>query len=343
MLNQTRLLYILLILPLFSVAQIGGKATYQFLNLVSSARQASLGGKVISVKDDDVNFATWNPALINSGMDGKLAFNYVDYFSDVNYGSVAYAHSFDSLGTFVAGVTFVDYGKFIKATEYGEEEGQFSANELALNVGYSYQIDSSWTVGANAKIINSVLDSWNSYGAAVDLGVTYFMPEKDMMLALVLRNAGMQLKAYSGHDKENEKLPFEIQFGISQVLEHLPLQWSVTFENLQKLDLSFSNPSFSTSSLEGEEIEEEVSILNKAVRHVVIGAELFPKRNFSVRGSYNFRRAAEMRLANYKYFGGFSFGFGMKVKKFRINYGRSLYHPAGGTNHFSIVTDLDEF
>ncbi len=50
-----------------------------------------------------------------------------------------------------------------------------------------------------------------------------------------------------------------------------------------------------------------------------------------------------MELQELKSFGGLSFGFGMKIKKFRINYGRSLYHPAGGTNHFSIITDLNEF
>jgi len=339
--NQFKiLLFVLLVLPVFSDAQIGGKGTYQFLNLVSSARQTALGGRVISVKDGDVNIAKWNPATINSSMEGKVAFNYVDYFSDVKYGSASYAHNFEGLGTFVANVTYVNYGDFV-LSNYGENEGSFSANELALSVGYSYQIDSLWAVGANAKIINSVLDTWNSFGLAMDFGVTYKVPNKNIMLALVMRNVGSQFKTYSGHDFE--KLPFEIQFGISQELEHLPLQWSLTLENLQQWDVSYSNPSFSSTNLEGETEEEKISILNKAMRHVVVGAELFPRRNFSVRVGYNFRRAAEMKLADYKYFGGFSFGFGMKVKKFRVSYGRSLYHPAGGTNHFSIITDLGEF
>lgn len=341
MLNHTKLLLlILLIIPLLSTAQVGGKSTYQFLNLVSSARQSALGGKVISVRDDDVNFAKWNPALINKQMDGKVAFNYVDYFSDVNYGSVAYGHSFDSVGTFVASIVYVNYGDFIRS-ENGEDEGSFSASELAINLGYSYEIDSSWTVGANVKVINSVLDIWNSFGVATDFGVSYKVPNKNVLLGLVVRNIGMQISTYSG--QEREKLPFEIQFGISQELEHLPLQWSLTLENLQQLDLSFSNPSYTSIDLEGNEVVEEITLLDKAARHVVIGAELFPRKSFSARVSYNFRRAAEMKTLNYKYFGGFSFGFGMKIKKFRINYGRSFYHPAAGTNNFSITTDLGAF
>jgi len=341
MLNRFIILLIFVLsLPLFSVAQVGGRGTYQFMNLVSSARQSALGSKVISVKDEDVNFAIFNPALINEGMDGKVSFNYVDYFTDVNYGSFAYGRDFDSIGTFVASITYVNYGDFIRS-EDGEELGKFSANEMALNIGYAYEIDSSWAVGANAKIINSVLDSWNSYGMAFDFGVVYNVPNKNIMLAFVMKNVGMQFKTYSGH--EREKLPFELQLGITQELEHLPLQWSLTLDNLQQLDVSYSNPSATTIDADGNEVIEEVSLLNKAMRHVIIGAELFPRRSFSVRLGYNFRRAAEMNLQDKKNFGGFSFGFGMKIKKFRISYGRSVFSPAGGTNNFSIVTDLNAF
>ncbi|MFY8111996.1 MAG: penicillin-binding protein, partial [Flavobacterium sp.] len=44
---------ILLCLPVFG--QIGGRYTYQFLNLVTSPRQAALGGKIVTIYDEDVN------------------------------------------------------------------------------------------------------------------------------------------------------------------------------------------------------------------------------------------------------------------------------------------------
>jgi predicted Na+-dependent transporter len=40
---------------------------------------------------------------------------------------------------------------------------------------------------------------------------------------------------------------------------------------------------------------------------------------------------------------GFSMGLGLKVSKFHIAYGRSTYHLAGATNHFSLTTSLSEF
>ena len=40
---------------------------------------------------------------------------------------------------------------------------------------------------------------------------------------------------------------------------------------------------------------------------------------------------------------GFSWGFGIRISKFHLNYGRASYHLAGASNHFSITTDLSSF
>ena len=81
-------------------AQIGGDNTYGFLNLTSSARVSALGGNAIAVKDDDPNLAFDNPSLLNKSMDYKLAFNYIKYFADINYGVVSFTKHIDSVGTF---------------------------------------------------------------------------------------------------------------------------------------------------------------------------------------------------------------------------------------------------
>jgi len=40
---------------------------------------------------------------------------------------------------------------------------------------------------------------------------------------------------------------------------------------------------------------------------------------------------------------GFSFGIGMNISKFKIDYGRSSYHLSGQINTFSIRTNLSTF
>ena len=51
-----------------SNAAIGGNYVYQYLNIPSSARVASLGGTYITVKDDDINCGMQAPSLLNSEM-----------------------------------------------------------------------------------------------------------------------------------------------------------------------------------------------------------------------------------------------------------------------------------
>src|SRR5580765_3999070 len=90
-------LFILLLFGIFNstYCQVGGESVYKFLNLVSSPRQAALGGKTITTYDYDVNQPLYNPATINEEMDGKLSVNYGNYFGDVTYGTAAYAYTYD--------------------------------------------------------------------------------------------------------------------------------------------------------------------------------------------------------------------------------------------------------
>ena len=69
------LLYLLV--SVVTMAQIGGESTYQFLNLVSSPRQAALGGKVLTNIDYDVTQALFNPATINVEMDNPVSYTHL--------------------------------------------------------------------------------------------------------------------------------------------------------------------------------------------------------------------------------------------------------------------------
>ena len=76
-----------------SYSQIAGESTYQFLNIPSSPRHLALGGKNVTIQDDDVISGLFNPSSINQEMDNMLSVNYFTYFSDISYGSLAYALS----------------------------------------------------------------------------------------------------------------------------------------------------------------------------------------------------------------------------------------------------------
>lgn len=95
------------------MAQVGGESTYQFLNLVSSPRQAALGGKVLTNVDYGVAQGFYNPPTINPEMDNQLALNYTSYLGVISYGTASYAYIVNRhIQTFHAGITYINYGSF---------------------------------------------------------------------------------------------------------------------------------------------------------------------------------------------------------------------------------------
>jgi hypothetical protein len=324
-----------------SFGQVGGRAIYQFLDLGTSPRQAALGGKLITIYDSDVNQALFNPATINEKMDNHLSLNYGSLFGEVTYGTASYAYTFDRrTQTFHAGVNYVNYGSFEGFDENGLETASFTGSEIALSAGYAFNIPySDVYVGANAKLISSTLESYNSFGGAIDLGAIYIDDYNDINIALAIRNIGMQFTTYAG---EKERLPLEIIAGISQQLENVPLRWHLTLENLQQWDVSFSNPARAQGNIDGGSTPEKVGFVNNALRHVIVGAELFPEKAFNVRMGYNFRRGQELSIQERRTFSGISLGFGLRFNKIKFDYSYSRYTLAANTSLFGLTINFQD-
>lgn len=337
---QKSIFYFMLFLSTTVFSQIGGKNVYQFLNLAQSARQAALGGKTVTVVDYDVNQAFYNPATINEKMSNRLSTNFGNYYGEVTYGTAAYAYTYDKhLQTFHAGVSYINYGSFEGRDELGNPTSDFTGSEAALSLGYAYNLP--WTdvyMGVNAKLISSTLESYDSWGAAVDLGLLYIDIQNDINYGLAVRNLGAQITPYAD---TREKLPLSIDAGISQLLENVPIRWHMTFENLQQWNIAFSNPNRAQGSLDGSTQEEKVSFFNNALRHLILGAELFPEKGFNIRLGYNFRRGEELRIIEQRHFSGISVGFGLRIGKIKFDYSYSRYTLAANTSLFGLMVDLN--
>ncbi|MGZ0017091.1 type IX secretion system protein PorQ [Yeosuana sp. AK3] len=327
------------IISVVTMAQVGGESTYQFLNLVSSPRQAALGGKVLTNVDFDVAQGLYNPATINVEMDNQFALNYTSYLGGISYGTAAYAYTVDRrTQTFHAGITYINYGTFDGFDENGVSTGTFTGNEAALSFGYALQLGySDFYFGANVKFITSKLEQYNSIGIASDFGLLYINDYLDFHAALVVRNFGTQITTYAGLQ---EDLPFEIDFGMSQRLENVPIRWHITLENLQEWPIAVSNPARVTTDLSGNQTPEKVGFLGKVIRHTILGAELFPEGGFNIRLGYNFRRAEELRIVDQRNFSGLSAGFSIKLNKMRFSYTHAKYTSAANSNFFGLQIDL---
>ena len=320
-------------------AQLGGESTYQFLNLISSPRQAALGGKVLTNVDYDVTQGLYNPATINVEMDNQLALNYANHLGGISYGTAAYAYTVDRrTETFHAAVTFVNYGSFDGYDESGNSTGRFTGNETSISFGYSLQIGfSDFYAGANLKLISSKLEQYTSLGGAFDFGLIYIDESLDFNAAVVIRNVGTQFTTYAGL---NEPLPLEIDLGLSQKLQNVPIRWHLTFENLQQWPIAAANPARATTDFNGNQTQEQIGFLTNIIRRTIIGLELFPENGFNIRMGYGFRRAEELRILEQRNFSGLSFGIGLKFNNLRFSYTHARYSAASNTSFLGVQISL---
>lgn len=329
-----------------SFGQIGGENVYEFLTLPNSARITALGGHLVSVMDDDAALAFQNPAVLNASMSGQISFSHAFYLADVDYGQVSYAHRFGKF-THFAGFQYINYGNFQLADETGLITGEFSANELAALVGFGFQYSERLSLGATLKGVSSRFETYDSYGMMADVGLSYQDTSKRVGLSFVIKNLGGQLTTYREGDRE--KIPFDVQIGISKQLKYLPFRYTFTFHNLHRWNIRYDDPnSDAAQTLFGEGEVERSSygeFADNFFQHVVISGEflLGRKQNLRLRAAYNHQRRSELMVDNTLGLMGFSLGFGLKVNRFRIDYGRGFYHLAGNNNHLTISTNINEF
>ncbi|MBK8879746.1 MAG: type IX secretion system protein PorQ [Haliscomenobacter sp.] len=331
---------------------IGGRSTFAFLGLPASGRIAALGGSLISVADDDVNLGLGNPALLNPKMHRQLAFNHSFFTGGSQFGYAAYGHHLPNLAaTFQLGVKYINHGE-IEATDiFFQEQGIFKVKETAIVLGGAFALDERIQVGANVRFISSTLADLQSVGLAADIGMLYQDTSRKLAVGIVLTHLGTQLSTYSGNPDLREPLPFEMQLGLSKQLRYLPFRFSLVYRDLQRWNVLYDDPNQENGTLfigDGDTSKEPGKFgrqVDNFFRHLVFSGELLlgARENFRLRAAYDHRLRKELTAQGFGSAAGFSFGAGVKISRFRLDYGRSNYHLAGGINHFSISTNLEEF
>lgn len=327
--------------------QLGGQHIYEFLSLPSSGRVTALGGSVISIIDDDISLAYHNPAALNSEMHNRLNFSHNIHFADISNGYFSYGRHLEKLGitTHVA-MNYIDYGEFVAADVNDVINGTFDAGETAIVLGASKKMNERIVLGANFKTIFSRFENYNSLGLAADLGLNYIGADSSFVFSIVANNIGGEINSYTNNYRGSA--PFNLQIGFTKKLRHLPFRVGVIADNLQMWNVRYDDPnSVVETNLFGE--TEEQSDFSKAsdnfFRHFVFSGEflLGRKGNLRLRIAYRHLRRQELAVEGFRSLAGFSGGFGIKVSKFRLDYGVGYHHLAGATNHITLSTGLNEF
>jgi hypothetical protein len=328
------LILIFISIPTFVFAQIGGKRSFEFLNIPSNPKMAALGGRNITSSHGDPNMFLANPALLESGMHNHFSANYLNYFADIGFSSVTYSYNINPQTTLGAGLIYMGYGNFDGYDDSGNESGNFQANEFAIVTGGSHKLG-NFSLGANMKLAGSNIASFRASALLFDMGMVFVHPDHDLKIGMAFQNLGFYLSRYETLTKA--RLPFEMQLGISFKPEHAPVRLSITAFNLTRTDGTYFDPGSRFTLI------EEPGRFDRIFRHVNIGAEFLLSKNVNLRAGYNHLLRKELKLEQHGGLAGFSLGMMFRVKAFEFAYSNQIYHVAGGAHYFGVTSNLNSF
>ena len=284
------------------------QTAYNFLRLPVSAHAAALGGDNITIIEDDPSLMFSNPALLSSVSDKSINLNFMTYMAGATTASASYNRIIKQKATVAVTAQYMDYGKMKEMDANNVQTGEFSAKDIAVSGVFSYMLSDKITGGITAKVINSYIGDYSSWAVGVDLGLNYYDPEREWSVSKKKKNLGGQLKAY---DDEYEKMPLDVQLGVSKRFNALPFRLSATLVDLNHWGYSFLN-------------------------HVVVGADILFSQQIYAAVGYNFRRADEMTTLKgtdeeSSHMAGLSFGAGLQLERFKLQLAYGKYHVSSNS------------
>ena len=288
------------------------ESAYNFLRLPVSAHIAALGGENISLNDDDATIIFHNPAMLNFVADKTINLNYMTYMEGANTASAAFVKGIGERASWGVSGQYMNYGKMKQTTYDNTELGEFSAKDINIGGSFAYALTDKISGGITAKLLSSTIADYNSLAVGVDLGLNYTDSIGNLSVSIAAKNLGGQVKAY---DDDFEKIPFDLQVGVTKRLTNSPFRFSVTLSRLNNWDQGF-------------------------IRHLAVGADIMLSENIYVAAGYNFRRAHEMKIAeddgSSSHGAGLSLGAGISLQRFKLHLAYGKYHVSASSLLFNV-------
>ena len=310
------------------LAQVGGQRSFEFLNIPADGMVFALGGVSSTF---GTNQFVQNPGLIVNSESGEVALSYVSYVGGIGLSQLNYVSEFSKIGKIGAAITYFNYGNFKGTDNTGAATNEFSAADWALELVYGNQAN-NFSFGGGIKLIHSGIGGFGATAIAADFGGAFIHPSKDFVVGLTINNIGFVVSEYS--ETSDSKLPLDLGLGMSLKPEHMPVRFHVSAYHLQKPDVAYSN-------LDDPFVEDNnIKVTDFLLRHLTVGTEVLFSKHVAGMVGYNHLRHQELKLPSSGGAAGWNFGFKLAVKKWTLVYAHSTYNSAGGSNSFTLTTNV---
>lgn len=188
-----------------------GTTAFPFLKIGVGARQMGMAGAFVGLADD-VNAIYSNPAGLGSLSKVELSATHNNWFEDVSYNSLSYAHPGKDY-TFGLSLNYLDLGE-MKETTIASPKGtgrNFEGDSLLTILSFS-EVGEEDTLfwGLNLKLIKERIDDEDAHGIVADIGLLN-QSSPNFRFGLAIQNLGPKIE----WGEEKFRLPLTYKLGFS--------------------------------------------------------------------------------------------------------------------------------
>ena len=296
-----------------------GTTSFQFLDVMTSARGTALGESYGSVVDNS-EAVFWNPAALTKVKNMDISIGYTQWIFGVNHYSFAGAYTIGRWGTIGLQALYTDIGDievtrvdalgFIGDTYNPGLTGQIiNPHQYVVGISYAKDLTDKFAFGLTAKYAKEDLIVMSKGTVCFDGGFTFNTGYRSVKIAASIRNFGPEIK----YVNTSYPLPQTFNIGISGYL----------FSPTEGLLMNIPNQS------------------------LLLTFDLIQPRDYNQQNSvgleYSFDDLVYLR-GGYKFNGdqqGMAAGVGIKYNGYRLDYSYSNYGSyLGNVHRFTVGFEL---
>ena len=172
-----------------------GTTAASFLEVGVGGRALGMGSAFTAMADDP-SAMYWNVAGIAKLKQSGVIFNHSDWIADTRFDYVAAVLQLGQYGALGVSVTALGMDEMnVTTVDQPEGTGQtFNAGDYAISIGYALSLSEEFSIGFNPKIIHQYIWEMTATGIAIDVGVHYKTPFKNLNLGFALTNFGSKMQ-----------------------------------------------------------------------------------------------------------------------------------------------------
>ncbi|MDR3610375.1 MAG: PorV/PorQ family protein [Ignavibacteriaceae bacterium] len=275
-----------------------GTTSFQFLEVLTSARGSALGNAFSSMVDNsEAEF--YNPAGLTGINNIDLSVGYVNWFLDAaqysfaagyyldGYGVLGFQAMFTDVGTI--GETRVDALGFQEDGSYNGLTGRtFRPNSIVVGVSFARDLTDRLSLGVTAKFVHENLVYKSASALAFDGGLLFKTGFRNIVIDATIRHFGQQVK----YIDEAFPLPQTFTIGVSSFL------------------LSDKDPLIAQSDQHSVRLAYEMVQPRDYDQQHSVGMEYSFENMFFLRGGYQFNTDEQS----------WSVGMGLQYDGLRVDY-----------------------